>query len=221
MKRTKVCDRSLPGYTQKEETLNCLTHALGAVFAVIALILCLVFAKDTPARISGAVYCLSMLALFVTSATYHGLKKEYTKKIWQVIDHCIIYLMIVGSYMPMLVTGLYPYNRKYFFIVLAALLVFAGVGAAFTAIDVNKYKPVTMATYLIIGWCFVLLIKMLRSVFPTALLWWILAGGIAITCGTVLYLFGHKRRYFHSVFHVAVDAGAILMFIGIFKYCIT
>ena len=63
-------------------------------------------------------------------------------------------------------------------------------------------------------------LKTLKNAYPIEFLWWVLAAGVSITAGTVLYLFGHRHRYFHSVFHLAVDLGAVLAFIGIFKFCI-
>lgn len=220
MTRTKIADRTLPGYTRKEEILNCATHAAGAVFSVVVLVLCAVYAKDSWARAGGIIYGASMLILFTASSVYHGLKKEYTKKVWQVIDHCSVYIMIVGCYMPVLFTGVRPQNERLFKIILACVFACAAVGAVFTAIDVNKYKPLTMVSYIGIGWFFVLMLKTLRNAYPIEFLWWVLAGGISITAGTVLYLMGHKHRYFHSVFHLAVDLGAVFAFIGIFKYCI-
>ncbi|MBQ6265803.1 MAG: hemolysin III family protein [Clostridia bacterium] len=220
MTRTKISDRTLPGYTRKEEILNCITHAAGAFFAVAVLVLCAVFAGSNWARAGGIIYGASMLVLFTASAVYHGLKKEYTKKVWQVIDHCSVYIMIVGCYMPVLFTGVRPQNEKLFGTVLVCVIACAAAGAVFTAIDVNKYKPLTMVSYIGIGWFFVLMLKTLKNAYPAEFLWWVLAGGISITAGTVLYLLGHKHRYFHSVFHLAVDLGAVFAFIGIFKYCI-
>ena len=220
MKRTKVADRTLPGYTRKEEILNCATHAAGAVFSLIALVLCVLNAKDGWSLAAGVIYSISMLILFTASSIYHGLIKEYPKKIWQVIDHCCVYVMIVGCYIPVLFTGVREHNEKMFAVILTCVLACAAVGAVFTAIDVNKYKPLTMVSYIGIGWFFVLIIKTLKSVYPVEFLWWILAGGISITSGTVLYLLGHKHRYFHSVFHLAVDLGAVFAFVGIFRFCI-
>lgn len=220
MNRTKVADRVLPGYTRKEEIINSLTHAAGAVFAVVALVMCAVYAKDGWARAGGILYGASMFILFTASAVYHGLKKEYTKKIWQVIDHCSVYIMIVGCYMPVLFTGVRKQSEKMFATVLVCVLACVAVGAVFTAIDVNKYKPLTMVSYIVIGWFFVVILKTLKNAYPIEFLWWVLAAGVSITAGTVLYLFGHRHRYFHSVFHLAVDLGAVLAFIGIFKFCI-
>lgn len=223
MKRTPVAQRDLPGYTKNEEMLNTVTHIIGAAFAFLALNMCIIIPliNNNPwALAGGAIYGVSMIFLYTMSSVYHGLESEYPKKICQVIDHCAVYAMIVGTYMPILFTGVRSVNINLFRIMIAVIFASTAIGVTFTAIDVNKYKPLTIITYLAIGWCFLAIVKPLRNIYPIEFVLWIISGGISITIGTVLYLMGRKHRYFHGIFHIFVLIGSMLAFVGIFKYCI-
>ncbi len=222
MKRTPLSERKLPAYTRKEEIINSATHAAGAVFGAAALAACTAKAVETGGKravIGAVIYGAMMIFLFSMSSVYHGLKDEGRKKFFQVIDHCSIFAMILGTYAPILLTGIYEQNRKLFFII--ASLVFAGtaVGVFFTAVDVNRYKPVSMVCYIAIGWSVVLAVKPLVAAFSLPFFLWLLAGGIAFTVGVIFYVIGPRKKYFHSIFHVFILIGAVLQFIGIYKYC--
>ncbi|MBP5294497.1 MAG: hemolysin III family protein [Lachnospiraceae bacterium] len=101
MKRTKLAERVLPGYTRNEEIANMTTHSAGAVFGIAALILCVLKSagRHDAYRVTGsAIYGASMMILYSVSAIYHGLTPCMGKKVMQVMDHCTIYLLIGGTY---------------------------------------------------------------------------------------------------------------------------
>ena len=221
MKRTSLQQRNLPDYTPGEEIFNCLSHALGAVFGTVCLVLCLLRSAGLQngwAVVSSAVYGGSMIALYTMSSVYHGLRKGTAKKVMQVIDHCTIYFLIGGSYTPVLLCSIRPLSPRWawgLFALVWGLCVFATV---FTAIDLKKYAVLSMCCYIGMGWSIVAAARITLQAVPLAGLGWLLAGGVAYTVGAVLYGLGKKRRYMHSVFHVFVLLGSALQFVCVYCY---
>ncbi len=221
MQRTRLKDRKLPDYTKGEEIFNMASHAAGAAFGVFALISCVIRATahhDTWAIVSGAIYGFSLIALYGISSVYHGLPGNMGKKVMQVIDHCAIYLLICGTYTPIVLCALREYSPMLAWIIFGAVWGAAAVGTVFTAIDLKKYAVLSMVCYIGIGWCIVLAVKPLLTVLPWAAFMWLLAGGIAYTVGAVLYGIGSRHRYMHSVFHLFVLAGSAMHYVSIIKY---
>ena len=114
MKRTKLRDRILPKYTKGEEIFNMTSHIVGGVLGIVALVLCVVFAAvhgNGYGVVSGAIYGVTMVILYTMSSIYHGLNpKRKAKKVFQVLDHCSIYLLIAGSYTPFALCTLREYS---------------------------------------------------------------------------------------------------------------
>ena len=104
MVRTKLADRVLPVYTKGEEIFNMASHIVGAGLGLVAMVLCIIFAaihSNTYGIISSVVYGITIIILYTMSSIYHGLKPERkAKKVFQVLDHCSIFLLIAGSYTP-------------------------------------------------------------------------------------------------------------------------
>lgn len=221
MKRTPINERILPGYTRGEEIANMTTHIIGGGLGVVILALCVITSAlkgDIWGIIGGAVYGFSMIAVYTVSSVYHGLKPCFAKKVMQVIDHCTIYLLIAGTYTPILLCAMRPEYPQIAWIVFASEWLLAGLGAVFTAIDHNKYKKLSMFFYILMGWFIVLCFKQTIEVLTFSGMLWILFGGISYTIGAVLYGIGKKKPVFHTVFHVFVVIGTVLQAAGILIY---
>lgn len=221
MKRTPINERILPGYTRGEEIANMTTHIIGGGLGVVILALCVITSAlkgDIWGIIGGAVYGFSMIAVYTVSSVYHGLKPCFAKKVMQVIDHCTIYLLIAGTYTPILLCAMRPEYPQIAWIVFASEWLLAGLGAVFTAIDHNKYKKLSMFFYILMGWFIVLCFKQTIEVLTFSGMLWILFGGISYTIGAVLYGIGKKKPVFHTVFHVFVVIGTLLQAAGILIY---
>ena len=101
MTRTKLADRVLPVYTKGEEICNMVTHIIGAVLGVVAIVLCSIMAHSAYGVVSGIIFGVSMLVLYTMSSIYHGLSPNVKgKKVIQILDHCTIFILIAGSYTP-------------------------------------------------------------------------------------------------------------------------
>lgn len=223
MSRTKLTDRELPDYTRGEEIFNTVSHTLGGAFGIAAFVCCVYYSvaySNKWGLIGGSIFGITMILLYTMSSIYHGLKVEMAKKVFQVIDHCTIFFLIAGTYTPLLLTGLRAKNPELAWGLFAFVWGMSAIGITLTAIDLNKFKVFSMVCYMGIGWSAIFAVKPMLESYPTALSMWVFGGGIAYTLGTVLYGFGKKVRYFHSVFHLFVLLGSVLHFIGILKYCI-
>ncbi len=221
MKRTPISERVLPNYTRGDEIANMTTHIVGGAIGVIILFLAVMisaFNRDVWGIIGSTIYGVSMIALYTVSSVYHGLKPGFAKKVMQVIDHCTIYLLIVGTYTPILLSAMRPVYPVIAWTVLGAEWALAAFAATFTAIDHNKYKKLSMVFYILMGWFIVLCFRQTIEVLTWNGVFWILAGGISYTIGAVLYGIGKKKPVFHTVFHVFVVIGTVLQAIGILFY---
>ena len=223
MKRTPLALRTLPNYSAGEELTNMITHIVGGVVGLAALVLCILqaTARNNPFGIvSSAVYGTSMVAMFTVSSVYHGLKPTFGKKVMQVVDHCTIYFLIAGTYTVIVLSALrpvYPVIGWGLFFFEWALVLIATV---FTAIDWKKYEVFSMICYIGMGWAVLPFMKQIFEVLTLPGFLLLLFGGIAYTVGAVLYGIGGKVKWMHSVFHVFVDLGAILQFLAVLFYAL-
>ncbi len=221
MRRTPLGERVLPNYTRGEEIANMTTHIVGGGLGVVILLLCVIVSavnRNAWDIVGSVIYGFSMIAVYTVSSVYHGLKPCLAKKVMQVIDHCTIYLLIVGTYTPILLSAMRPVYPGTAWLVLFAEWSLAALGAVFTAIDHNKYKKLSMVFYILMGWFIVLCFKQTIDVLTWDGVLWILFGGISYTIGAVLYGVGHKKPIFHTVFHIFVVIGTVLQAIGILLY---
>ena len=156
--RTPLDQRSLPNYTQGEEMFNFISHVVGGGIAVILLVLCVVRAvlhRDPWAIVSGTIYGLSLVSLYTVSGVYHGLRPVRAKKVMQVLDHCTIYLLIFGSYLPVLLCSIRKESPVTAWVLFGVILAIMALAVTLTAIDLKKYRVLSMVCYIGLGWCIV------------------------------------------------------------------
>ena len=221
MKRTKLSDRVLPDYTRGEELMNTITHIVGGVLAVAALVLCVVFAAlhhNGYGVVSSSIYGASMIALYTVSSVYHGMPTGMGKKVMQVVDHCTIYFLIAGTYTVMSLSALRPVYPKIGWGLFSFEWVMAIFATVLTAIDLKKYNVLSMICYIGLGWAIVPFMPETLEVLTLPGFLLLLFGGIAYTIGAVLYGIGAKRRWMHSVFHIFVVLGSVLQFFAVLLY---
>ena len=219
--RTPLDQRSLPNYTHGEELFNFISHVVGGGIAVILLVLCVVRAvmhRDPWAIVSGTIYGLSLVSLYTISGVYHGLRPVRAKKVMQVLDHCTIYLLIFGSYLPVLLCSIRKESPVTAWVLFGVILAIMALAVTLTAIDLKKYRVLSMICYIGLGWCIVFAAPVAIRALPVPALLWLLAGGIAYTVGAILYGIGVHKHYMHAVFHLFVILGSVLQFVCIFRY---
>ena len=224
MKRTKLDDRVLPNYTRGEEIFNMVTHIVGGAFGIAVLVLCIVFGaiRDNGYGIvSGIIYGVSMILLYTMSSIYHGLSPNTKgKKVFQIMDHCSIFVLIAGTYTPVVLCSIRPIDPFWGWTIFAVVWIFTIIGIVLNAIDIESNAKFSMICYLVMGWCIVVKINLLPSLLGWTGFILLLSGGIVYTIGAVLYGIGKKRKYVHSVFHLCVVLGNLLHMLCVLLYVI-
>ncbi len=216
-KRKKL---GLPSYTLGEELVNSISHGLGAAFGIVALVLCVVFSArqgDVWKIVSSAIYGASMIVLYSISTIYHALGINLAKKIFRTLDHCSIYFLIAGTYTPYTLVAM---RESSGFIVFVVVWTAAVVGIILNAINVHKFRIVSMILYIAMGWAVIFSVRdLVAAVLPVGVTL-LVSGGVLYTVGAVLYGIGKRKKYMHSVFHLLALGGSVCHFISIFAYVI-
>ena len=151
MKRTKLADRALPRYSHGEELYNMVSHIVGAVLGVVALIWCLILADSPVETITSIVYSMTMILLYTASSIYHGLTHPMAKRVFQVLDHCTIYLYIAATYTIVALCSLRLENATMAWVLFAIEWGMAAIAITLTAIDLKKYEHFSFICYIVMG----------------------------------------------------------------------
>ena len=197
------------------------SHIVGGAVGVAALVLCIIFSavRHNGYGLAGSiVYGVSMITLYTMSSVYHGLKDGTAKRVMQVLDHCTIYLLIAGTYTPILLSAMRPIDPVASWVLLGVVWGLSAIAITLTAIDLKKYAVFSMICYIGMGWCIVFKIPLLIQAVGWGGFWLILAGGLCYTVGAALYGWGRTKKYMHSVFHLCVVAGSVLHLLAILIY---
>ena len=221
MKRTKISERVLPTYTKGEEIFNMVSHIVGGAFGIAVTALCVIFAAihhNVYGIVSGAIYGTTMIILYTMSSIYHGLHPNKAKKVFQVLDHCTIFLLIAGSYTPFVLCTFREYNTALGWTLFGIIWGVAILGIILNAIDLKKYKVFSMICYLAMGWCVIIKLPLLIQLLGIPGTVILVSGGIAYTIGAILYGIGKKHKYIHSIFHLFIVLGSVLQFFSILLY---
>lgn len=222
MKRTKLSDRNLPRYSKGEEIFNMVSHITGGALGITATPLCVIMAvlhKNVWGVVSGAIFGATMIMLYCMSSIYHGLSPRLVaKKVFQVIDHCTIFVLIAGTYTPFLLCTVRSFSPAMAWVLFGVIWGAAAIGITLNAIDLKKYQVFSMICYLAMGWCILSVGGKTLSALGYWGSFWLIFGGVLYTLGAVLYLIGAKRPYFHSVFHIFCVMGSFAHFISILFY---
>lgn len=209
---------TIPKYTLGEELVNAISHGVGAGLAIAALVLLIIRANSAIDVVTGVIYGSIMIILYIISCIYHALSPRLTgKKVFRVLDHCNVLLMVAGTYTPICLSMLGGTLGWTVFGIVWAVTIIAIV---FNCIDIDKYKKLCIALNLVVGWAALLIIKPLIESCPMNGLILLIAGGVVYSIGAILYGLGKKKRYMHSVFHFFVIGASVLHFFMIYLYVV-
>lgn len=201
-----------------EERLNALTHGIGAVLGVLALVLMIVYTNHANDwhLFSVIVYGLSIVLLFTASSLYHSVTSEQRKHYFRIVDHVSIYILIAGTYTPVLLISLTHSLGWLLFWVVWGVAFF---GIVLKLFFTGRFEVFSTLLYLVMGWLIVFDFSNLsKAIGPEGVLW-LFAGGMFYTIGIVFYAI-QKIPYNHVIWHLFVLAGAICHFFMIFNYVI-
>jgi hemolysin III len=207
-------------YTLAEELINSISHGVGALLSIGALVIGIIFSVlygNTLRVVSVTIYGASLVFLYTNSTIYHALRPNAGKKVFRVIDHCAIYILIAGTYTPYTLVTL---RGTLGLVLLVSIWAAAALGIALTVIDLKKYAKFSMVCYLVMGWDIVFAVRPLLANMAPGGLFLLLLGGLFYTAGAVLYLIGRRKKYIHSVWHFFVLAGSVAHYFSILFYVI-
>jgi hemolysin III len=202
-----------------EEIANSVSHGVGFLAAITAspvLVFCAV-QRDSSAGIIGAsIFAFTMVLMYATSTIYHALARNKAKRVFQILDHGAIFLLIAGTYTPFTLGVL---RGTWGWTLFGFVWGIAVVGVILKSIGGVKYQKLSTILYLAMGWLIIIAVKPLWLNMPSWGLFWLLAGGAAYTAGVVFYA-AKRLRYAHFVWHLFVIAGTACHFVAVLKYAV-
>ena len=204
-------------YTRTEELANSVTHGFGLGISVVGavVLVALTTLRGDPWQIfSSGVYGVSLVALYTASTLYHSFRPPEIKRVLRVFDHCAIYLLIAGSYTPFALVSL---RGGWGWTLFGLVWGLAAAGIIFKVFFTGRLNALSTTIYVLMGWLGVVAAKPIIEMVPTGALWWLAAGGIIYTAGTVFY---HNRRvpYSHAIWHLFVIGGSACHYFAISHY---
>jgi hemolysin III len=212
--------KEVAGQTRLEEILNSVSHGLGALLSIAALVLMVVFSAitgKTMTLVSCSIYGVTLITLYLASTCYHFARDPALKKKLKVLDHTSIFLLIAGTYTPFLLVTL---NGVWGWSLFGVIWGFALIGIIFKLFFTGRYEYVGLAMYLLMGWIVVIAVKPLMHDLAFGGLMWLVAGGLSYTLGVVFYATDHKYHFGHFLWHLFVLGGSICHFFAIFFYVV-
>ncbi len=198
-------------YTLGEEIFSSVSHGVGTMLAIAATALVIVFAalhKNVFGVVSGAIYGATMIILYSMSTLYHSITAPRAKKVFRVIDHCSIFLLIAGTYTPICLCTL----RGNGGIPLLCVIWGAAVlGITLNAVALEKFRKVSIIFYVVMGLAVIVKMKTLLSLLGADAVILLAAGGAVYIIGIIFYVL-KKIRYMHPIWHLFVLGGSVLHF---------
>jgi len=204
-------------YSPVEEKWNTLTHGIGAGLSIIGMILLLLKASNTQHiwdDFSFAIYGISLVVLYAVSTAYHAITSTRWKKVFRIADHIAIFLLIAGTYTPIMLLGVGKTAGSYVF---AAVWTLAFLGILFKLIFTGRYNILSVIVYLAMGWLAVIIYHDLMESLSVPALFLILIGGLFYSGGTLFYLW-EKIPHHHAYWHVMVLLGSFFHFLAIYYF---
>ncbi|MFA5494287.1 MAG: hemolysin III family protein [Porticoccaceae bacterium] len=206
------------GQSAGEELANSVSHGIGLLAALVAspfLYRRAVDSGDTTFVVGVSIFAATMVLLYLGSTLYHALPPGRAKRVFRIIEHSAIFLLIAGTYTPFTLGVL---HGAWGWTLLGIVWSLALVGVALKAMNRMSHPVVSTGFYVLMGWTIVIAINPLYDRLPVAGLLWLLAGGLAYTAGVAFYATDARLRYGHFVWHLFVMAGTVCHYLAVFRY---
>ena len=200
-----------------EELFNSITHGMGLLLSIAALVLLIVFSSiygDAAHVVSCTIFGVTLILLYSASTLYHSFQKPRIKRIFKIMDHSCIYLLIAGTYTPFLLVTLSGVLGWTMFAVIWSL---ALLGVMFKVFFVHRFKIISTLAYVLMGWLIILAIKPLVDALSSGGIVWLVAGGLAYTLGVIFYAW-KKLPFSHAIWHLFVLGGSTCHFFAVIFY---
>lgn len=202
-----------------EEILNSITHGTGALMSLAGLVLLIVFASlygEARHIVSCAIFGVSLVLLYTASTLYHSFRKPHVKFVFRIIDHSCIYILIAGTYTPFMLIAVRGVLGWTIFGIVWGMTV---LGILFKLFFIHRFKILSTLAYIAMGWTGIFAIKPIFQSLSEGAIFWLIAGGLAYTVGTIFYAW-KKLPFNHAIWHAFVLAGSICHFVSVLFYVI-
>ena len=210
-------EKDIKFYDPKEEKLNVLSHGIGLLLSIVALVLLVVYASKYGSVwhiVSFSIYGASLIVLYSASTFYHYTQNPKLRHRLNIFDHAAIYVLIAGTYTPFTLVVLNGWVGWTIFGVSWGL---ALLGIILKLFFTGRFDKISTIAYVLMGWLIIFAIKPLVSNLPFEGLMWLLSGGIFYTVGAILYSI-KGIKYNHAIFHIFVLLGSFSHFMAVFFY---
>lgn len=204
-------------YTTGEEIANAITHGIGTLLAIAALVLLIVFSAkygDTWYVVSYTIYGSTLVLLYLQSTLYHSLTNKTAKRVFRIFDHASIYLLIAGTYTPFTLTILRGALGWTIFGIIWGMAI---LGIVMKSIWLDKFEKISTAIYIFMGWIIIIAIKRIVIFMPTTGTVFLVLGGILYTSGCFFYS-RDDMKFNHAIWHLFVIGGSVSHFFCILLY---
>ena len=205
--------------TLGEEVANSITHGVGAALSVAGLVVMVVIAalRGTSALVVAcAVYGASLVLLYLSSTLYHALTNGRVKRVFRILDHASIYVLIAGTYTPFTLVTL---RGVWGWALFGIVWTLAVMGIVFKCFFTGRLHVLSTTVYVVMGWIAVVAIRPLLQALPWPGFLWLLAGGVFYTLG--VGFFAWRRKYAHTIWHLFVLAGSVCHFSVVYQYVLS
>ena len=204
-------------YSPTEEKLNIWSHAFGIFLSIIALVLLIIKAVQQDniwMMISFPIFGVSLILLYLASTLYHASKEPQKRFKLKVFDHAAIYVLIAGSYTPFTLVSM---NGETGWLIFSIVWILAFTGIILKLFFTGKFKIVSTAMYVLMGWLIVFYFQDLTASLHEKGVFYLILGGVLYTIGAILYSI-KKIKFNHAIFHFFVLAGSFCHFLSIYLY---
>lgn len=204
--------------TNPEEVANTLSHALGLLAAVVAtpFLIAGAVSQGDPAFVVGvSIFCATITILYLCSSLYHMMPQGKAKRVFNIIDHSAIYLLIAGTYTPFTLGAL---RGAWGWTLLTIIWSLAAMGVLLKGFSRLSHPVLSVGLYLAMGWLIVVAIHPLLTRVPPAGIMWLAAGGASYTLGVIFFALDSKIKFSHFIWHLFVLVGTLCHVVAVFAY---
>ena len=198
-------------YTTAEEFTNAFTHSIGALLSIYAIVMLAVSSHNAMEAASTAIYGATLFILFQSSTLYHAMVNETAKKVFRKIDHSAIFMLLAGTYTPILLLVV-PFPLSVALLAMTWYLAITGI--VYSCLTL-KFKYLSTGLYLVMGWLSLFLFYSIWTNASHFAVWLLLLGGLFYSAGCIFYLI--KKKFMHSIWHLFVIAGAAAHYFSIME----
>lgn len=202
-------------YTLGEEIFNSVSHGVGALLSIAGtavLIVCCAVNRGAMEVVSASLFGASLIILYTMSTLYHALVPPLAKKVFQILDHNTIFLLIAGTYTPYTLCCIKPMWLGW--TIFGCIWGAAVLGIVLSSISLEKFRKISTFCYILMGWGIVFAIKPLSHGIPPFSMVTLITGGVLYSLGVIFYV-KKSIRYFHSIWHLFVVGGSVLHYFSV------